>query len=315
MPSTLASRGLRRRVEGSRVPESYENAESEERFRELALQPVALSRKEFEQFAHLITQRLGIRMAEAKLTMLQGRLTRRIRQLRLSSFEEYRQYLFHSADAEEEFVHFTDAVTTNKTDFFREPQHFDYLVNDALPALDRHPHAGFWLANVWCAGCSSGEEAWTLAMVLSEYAKKRPGFDFSILATDISSRVLVRAREATYTQTSVEAVPGALRTSYLLSSRDASLKLVRIVPELRRKVTFERLNFMDRTYGVKTAFDAIFFRNVMIYFDKPTQEAVVNRLSQHLQPGGYLFVGHSESLAGLRIPLRQAAVAVYRKPG
>jgi chemotaxis protein methyltransferase CheR len=289
-------------MKGERVPEPLASAEKD------------LPRKAFEQFAHLITERLGIRMAEAKRTMLQSRLARRIRQLGFSSFEEYREYLFHSPDAEEEFVHFTDAVTTNKTDFFREPQHFDYLVNNALPAIDRHPYRGFWLAKVWCAGCSSGEEAWTLAMVLSEHAGRRPGFDFTILATDISTRVLARAREATYPRTAVEAVPESLRKRYLLSSRDASLKLVRIVSELRRRVTFERLNFMDRTYGVSGSFDVVFFRNVLIYFDKPTQEVVVNRLCRHLQPGGYMFVGHSESLAGLNVPLRQTAVAVYRKP-
>ena len=297
------------------MTEPFTGGESDARSGEAAPLTEDLSRADFERFAGLITQRLGIRMVEAKRTMLQGRLARRIRQLRLSGFEEYRHYLFHSPQGEEEFVHFADAVTTNKTDFFREPQHFDYLVKEALPALDGSLHSRLWVAKVWSAGCSSGEEAWTLAMVLSEYGKARPGFEFSILATDVSTRVLARAREATYPREAAEALPPALRQRYFLSSRDASLKLVRVAPELRAKVTFEHLNFMDRAYGVKTVFEAIFFRNVMIYFDKPTQEAVVNRLCQHLRPGGYLFVGHSESLAGLAVPLRPAAVAVYRKSG
>ena len=296
------------------MPEPLARAESEEVFHEPAF-PVELSLQNFEQFADLITRRLGIRMSEAKRTMLQGRLTCRIRQLRLAGFEQYLQCLLHSPDAEREFVHFTDAVTTNKTDFFREPQHFEYLANHALPSLDRSPHSPCWMAKVWCAGCSSGEEAWTLAMVLSEYAGRRRGFDFSILATDISTRVLACAHQATYPRTLAEPVPAPWRSRYLFSSRDASHRLVRIVPELRRKVTFERLNFMDRAYGVGAAFDAVFFRNVMIYFDKPTQEAVVNRICGHLRSGGYLFVGHSESLAGLNVPLRQAAIAVYRKAG
>lgn len=274
-----------------------------------------LSQEDFEHFAQLVTQSLGIRMAEAKRTMLQGRLARRIRQLRLSGFEQYRQYLFNSPGGQAEMVHFIDAVTTNKTDFFREPQHFEYLTNNALPALDRSPGSSSWLARVWCAGCSSGEEAWTLAMVLSEYRKRRPGFDFSILATDISTRVLGRAREAVYPHTLVESVPLPLRKGYLLRSRDASRNLVRVAPALREKVQFERLNFMEKSYDVKTPFEVIFFRNVLIYFDRPTQEAVVNRLCRHLKPGGYLFAGHSESLAGLRIPLQPAAVAVYRKTG
>jgi len=297
------------------MPEPIAGWESEARPDEAAYSTEALSREDFEQFAALITRRLGITMADAKRTMLQSRLARRIRQLRLSGFEEYRRYLFHSPQGEEEFVHFADAVTTNKTDFFREPQHFDYLAKEALPALDGSPHARLWVAKVWCAGCSSGEEAWTLAIALSEYGKARSGFEFSILATDVSTRVLARAREATYPQDSLEPLPAALRKRYFLSSRDTSLRLVRVIPELRRKVAFERLNFMERAYDVKTSFEAIFFRNVMIYFDKPTQEAVVNRLCHHLRPGGYLFVGHSESLAGLSVPLRQTAVAVYRKSG
>jgi chemotaxis protein methyltransferase CheR len=278
-----------------------------------ALRTATLSDREFEQFAHLITERLGIRMAEGKRTMLEGRLARRIRQLKLSSFEQYRRYLFHPANEESEFVHFADVVTTNKTDFFREPTHFDYLAGAALPTLGRSSRTHSWAAKVWCAGCSSGEEAWTLAMVMSEHGAKNPEFDFSILATDISTRVLVRAREAVYSHAVVEPVPLALRKRYLLSSRDASLKLVRVAPELREKVSFDRLNFMDRTYDVKTTFDVIFFRNVMIYFSKSTQEAVVNRLCARLRPGGYLFVGHSESLAGLSVPLRQVALAIYRR--
>jgi len=279
-----------------------------------ASQPPALTPEEYARFAHVITERVGIRMPEGKLTMLQSRLVRRMRHLRLSSFEEYREYLFRSPDSEQEYVHFIDAVTTNKTDFFREPQHFHYLTDQALPTLDRLADSRRpWKARVWCAGCSSGEEAWSLAITLSEYAKRRPGFDFSILATDISSKVLAHARQATYPRGLVDPIPPALRREYLLSSRDPAHNLVRVVPELRRKVAFERLNFMDREYRIGEKFDAIFFRNVMIYFDKPTQEAVVGRLCRHLEAGGYFFIGHSESLMGLRVPLRPATLAAYRK--
>ena len=279
-----------------------------------AAQPFALSRQEYARFARIITDRTGIRMPEEKLTMAQSRLVRRIHQLQLSSFEEYRQYLLCSPDSEQEYVHFIDAITTNKTDFFREPQHLDYLKDHALPALEHDACPGHpGLAKVWCAGCSSGEEAWSLAMTLAEYGKRRSGFDFSILGTDISMRMLARAREATYSRASADAVPPVLRRSYLLSSRDPSHNQIRIVPYLRRRVAFQRLNFMDRTYGMRNQFEVIFFRNVMIYFDKSTQEAVVNRLCENLRPGGYLFVGHSESLTGSQVPVRQAALAVYRK--
>jgi len=262
----------------------------------------------------MITDRVGIRMPEEKLTMLQSRLTRRIHQLQLSSFEDYRDYLLRSPNADEEFLHFIDVVTTNKTDFFREPQHFGYLMDQALPALDRDARSGrLGLASVWCAGCSSGEEAWSLAMTLAEYGKRRAGFDFRILATDISTKMLARACGATYPRALVDAVPPALRKLYLLSSRDPSQNQVRVVLDLRRRVAFERLNLMDQTYGMRDQFEVVFFRNVMIYFDRPTQEAVLNKLCESLRPGGYLFVGHSESLTGLRVPVKQATLAVYRK--
>ncbi len=274
-----------------------------------------LSPQSFERFARFITGELGIKMSEAKVPMLQSRLMRRLRQLHLGSLEEYQEYLFQSPNTNEELVHFINAVTTNKTDFFREPQHFDYLTNSALPELAQiHGGNPVWRYRVWSAGCSSGEEPYTLAMVLSEYAHQHAGFDFSILATDISTKVLDHARAGIYEESRVEPVPLPLRHKYLLRSSDPARHLVRIVPQLRGKITFHRLNFMDANYGLQDIFDFIFFRNVMIYFDKATQEAVLNKMCRHLRPGGYLFVGHSESLAGLNIPVTFLASAVFRKP-
>jgi chemotaxis protein methyltransferase CheR len=272
-----------------------------------------LSARNFRPFAEFITQTLGIKMSENKIPMLQSRLQRRMRVLNLRSVDEYRDYLFNSPKADAELADFIDAVTTNKTDFFREPHHFDYLRRTALPALDSTPDRP-WRFKLWCAGCSSGEEPYTLSMVLSEHAAGRPGFDFSILATDISTRVLQSAREAIYDEASIEPVADDLRKKYLLRSRTPGRNLVRILPTLRNRVQFNRLNFMDAHYGVADVFEAIFFRNVMIYFDKMTQQEVVNKLCRNLQPGGYLFVGHSESLIGLDVPLRMVASAVYQKP-
>ena len=140
-------------------------------------------------------------------------------------------------------------------------------------------------------------------MVLSQYAEQRPGFDFAVLATDISTKVLHHAAMGIYDEERIEPVPMPLRAKWLLRARDATRRLIRIAPELRRKIAFHRLNFMDAEYGVRDSFEVIFFRNVMIYFSKETQEAVIGKLCRHLLPGGYLFVGHSESLAGLRIPV------------
>ncbi len=275
---------------------------------------LVLDRKRYSRFSAFITRQLGIRMPQAKLSMLQSRLQRRARQLQLSSFEAYEEYLFKSADASLELVHFFDVVTTNKTDFFREPKHFEYLSQTALPTLARELDIqNQWNFKLWCAGCSSGEEAYTQAMVLSEYAASQRGFSFSVLATDISSRVLEQARAAIYREEAADPIPVALRNKYLFRSKDRSQKLVRIIPDLRSRIRFGRLNFMTEDYGLRESFDVIFFRNVMIYFDKPTQEAVVNRLSRHLRPGGYLFIGHSESLAGLNVPVTLVGDSVYRK--
>ncbi|MFO1475283.1 MAG: protein-glutamate O-methyltransferase CheR [Verrucomicrobiota bacterium] len=274
-----------------------------------------ISPQSFERFARHITGTLGIKMNSGKVSMLQSRLLRRLRELRLASLEEYQEYLFHSADAQEEQVQFINAITTNKTDFFREPQHFTFLTETALPEIARlHGDPASWRANIWCAGCSSGEEPYTLAMVLAEYARTHPGFDFSIFATDISTRVLQHAEAGIYDEDRIAPVSLQLRRSYFLRSKDPSKHLVRVIPELRSRVRFRRLNFMDADYGVHERFDLISFRNVMIYFDRPTQEAVISRLCRNLIRGGYLFVGHSESLAGLNVPVEPVTSATFRKP-
>ena len=280
---------------------------------EPAADPLKLSHQSFTRFARFITDELGIKMSDAKVPMLQSRLMRRIRHLQLASLDDYVDYLFNSPGGEEERVHFIDAVTTNKTDFFREPQHFDYLTQTALPALAPRGAESTWRFRLWCAGCSSGEEPYTQAMVLAHFAEKHPGFDFSIMATDISTRVLEHARLGIYDEERIEPVPLPLRGKYLLRSKDPTRSQVRIVPELRRRITFQRLNFMDEEYHIRETFDAIFFRNVMIYFDKATQEKVINRLCRRLRPDGFLFVGHSESLAGLNIPVTLVDSAVFQK--
>jgi chemotaxis protein methyltransferase CheR len=270
-----------------------------------------LSARNFSRLSAFIADELGIKMPDAKIPMVQSRLMRRVRELGLDSVDRYAQYIFDSPDAAGERVHLIDAITTNKTDFFREAVHFDYLTEAVLPHFSAggrgHP------LRLWSAGCSSGEEPYTLAMVLSEFAGRNRGFGFSIFATDISTRMLDRAKAGIYDEPQIAPVPPALRSRYLLRSKDPASGLVRVVPELRRAVTFDRLNFMDDTYDVKGPFDVVFFRNVMIYFDRPTQESVINRLCRNLNSGGYLFVGHSETLAGLDVPAAGVGPAIYRK--
>jgi chemotaxis protein methyltransferase CheR len=273
---------------------------------------LAISDRSFRRVAAFITRELGIRMSPAKIPLLQSRLQRRVRTLGLPSLEAYLETVLEAPDGEQEVLEFMDAVTTNKTDFFREPQHFDFLRDVALPALDPNP-AEPWRPKIWSAGCSSGQEVYTLAMVLAEYGVVRGHFDFELVGTDVSRRVLEAAATAIYDSSTIEPVPQALRRAYLLRSRDTARSRVRIVPELRQRARFQRLNFMAADYAMHETFDCIFFRNVMIYFDKPTQEKVVNRLCEWLRPGGFLFVGHSESLTSVNVPVHSVATAVYRK--
>ncbi len=253
-------------------------------------------------------------MPESKATLVQSRLLRRVRELGLQSVDHYADYFFTQTQTLER-EHFINAITTNKTDFFREPEHFEFLDRTALPSLGRRagdPPA--WRLNAWSAGCSSGEEPYSLAMALSEYAVRRRGFDFGILGTDVSTRVLsrasqwhlsARANRSGSDRSSQEST--CCRAETVRNSWSASS------PALRRKVTFHQLNFMDDEYHIRDMFDLIFFRNVMIYFEQSTQEAVISKLCRNLSAGGYLFVGHSESLAGFDIPVRPVKTSIYRK--
>jgi chemotaxis protein methyltransferase CheR len=273
-----------------------------------------ISAKNFARLSRLIHDQCGIKMPPHKKNMLEARLRKRLRSLGLATYGQYCDYLFGPGSAEGELVNFINVVTTNKTDFFREAKHFDFLTEVALPRLLASCGVGLQRPlRVWSAGCSTGEEPYTLAMVLSEFAQAHPGFDFSILATDISTRVLEKARLAIYREERVEPVPQALKKRYLLRSRDPEKGLVRVAPELRSKVQFRRLNFMDETFGLREPVDIIFFRNVMIYFDRNQQMTLLQRLCGCLPAGRYLFTGHSESLHGMGLPVVQVAPAAYRK--
>lgn len=278
-------------------------------------QTFGLANKDFNRLSQFIYNECGIKMPEAKKTMLEARLNKRLRSLGMNSFVDYCDYLFSPEGVENELVQMIDLVTTNKTDFFREPEHFNYLVAHMLPEwLKKHGGGGTTRKlMIWSAGCSTGEEPYTLAMVLSDFQERTPGFQFQILATDISTRVLKKAGNAIYTEENVSPVPPAMKKKYLLRSRNHAEKLVRIVPELREKVKFRRLNFMDGDFGMREQMDIIFCRNVIIYFDRATQETLLNKFYRHLSPNGYIFMGHSETLSGLDVPLTMVHPTVYRK--
>ena len=271
-----------------------------------------LTSRDFERFSRLVYDQFGIKLPAHKQSMLEGRLRKRLRALGLGSFEEYAELIFSGREPEGELIRLIDVVTTNKTDFFREPAHFDFLVRSALPELIVRDEAGMSRPlRVWSAGCSTGKEPYTLAMVLSEFQATHPGFRFEILGTDISTDVLDKAARGIYAEEKAEPVPAALRRKYLLRSKDPAQRQVRIVPELRSQVRFRRLNFMDADYGLRESFDVIFCRNVLIYFDRQTQERLLTRFAGYLEKGSFLFLGHSETLLGLNLPLRQMAPSVY----
>jgi len=244
--------------------------------------------------------------------MLEVRIKRRLRELDIPSYGDYCDFLFSHQGMNEELIHLIDVVTTNKTDFFRENGHFDFLTQTALPEFVERNSSGRTFT-IWSAGCSTGEEPYTMGMVLSEFAATHPGFRFRILASDISNLVLAKAEAAIYNETDIKPVSIALRRKYFMRSRDKARTRVRVVPELRHQVEFRRLNFMDEDFGMREKIDAIFCRNVIIYFDRPTQERILNKLAQCLLPSAFMFVGHAETLHDMALPLTPIAPSVYRR--
>jgi chemotaxis protein methyltransferase CheR len=271
-----------------------------------------LSCHDFDRLAQFIHLRSGIKMPAGKQTMLEARLRRRILALGMASFAEYCHYLFEEGGLDEETTALIDAVTTNKTDFFREAEHFRFLTENGVPALFaecrdlRHSPL-----KVWSAACSNGAEPYTLAMVLSELSGSVRAF--TILATDICTEVLKTAVRGIYPASMAAPIPPGLRQRYLLRSKDSAADSIRVPPQLRRSIRFGRLNLISTPYGADTSMHAIFCRNVLIYFDKHNQRKVASELCRHLQPGGFLFVGHSESLNEFDLPLRQVSATIFRR--
>lgn len=277
-----------------------------------SINQVHLSDKTFKRFSAYIHTHYGIKLPLTKRIMLESRLRKRLRDLNLSSFETYAEYVLDGGNSDE-MINMVDVVTTNKTDFFREPHHFDSLLKKALPEL-RLKQAGIQRPlHVWSAACSTGEEPYTLAMVISEFAEQYPGYQFKILATDLSTQVLQHGQRAVYTEQTIEPIAQILRKKYLLRSKDRSAQRVRIVPQLRNSVTFKRLNFLEDPYPDRCPMDIIFCRNVFIYFDRETQYSILKKMHAIMRPGAFLFIGHSETLNGLNLPFRQIESTIYQK--
>ncbi|MDR3376287.1 MAG: CheR family methyltransferase [Ancalomicrobiaceae bacterium] len=272
-----------------------------------------LSLRDFRRLSQFINDYSGIKMPDVKRTMLEGRLRRRLRATGCTSFSEYCRYLFDEDGLDQEAAQLIDVVTTNKTDFFREPAHFEFLRYHGLPALRAQ---GINSIRAWSSACSVGAEPYTLAMVLDDFAADHGPMSFFILATDLSTEVLASARQGIYPLSMLDPVPAEMRRRYLRISdgtRPARGPLARIIPELRSVVGFARMNLMDASYPVGDPMHIIFCRNVLIYFDKAAQANVLRRLSDCLMPGGYLFIGHSESATGFDLPLRSVSNTVLQR--
>ena len=275
----------------------------------------SLTKQQLARVSEFIGEEVGIQLPSTKRSMVEGRLRKRLRTLDFTAFDEYLDFTLKTPDGEYEKLHLIDVITTNKTDFFHEPEHFQYLVNEALPKLERNRRqAGRTDINIWSAGCSSGEEPYTLAMVLSEAAEITKGLRFNIVATDISQSCLKQGRSGIYTESKVKPVPLAMKKKYVLRSADAKSGIVKMDPEISRLIRFASLNLMTRKFPIQKEMDAVFCRNVMIYFNNKVREELVNRFEKQLVPGGYLFIGHSESLGGMNTRLVQVGPMVYQKP-
>jgi len=259
-----------------------------------------LSEAEFGEFQRMIFDVAGIHMAASKRTMVAGRLAKRLKALQLASYAEYWQYLRRDPVEKQTAV---DLLTTNETYFFREPRHFDFLRNTILPGHSRQQPF-----RLWSAACSSGEEPYTAAMVLAQVLGKA-GWD--ILASDISTQVLAQARTGRYPMARAEKIPQELLKNYCLRGVGAAEGAFMVEPSIRSRVDFRQINLNIKLPEVGS-FDVIFLRNVMIYFNTETKQQIVARLVARLKPGGYLIIGHSETLNGFQNGLKAVMPSVYR---
>ena len=274
-----------------------------------------LSDKDFGRLASVIHKSLGIKMPLSKKLMLQSRLLRRMRALGLSSFQDYCDHVLSPEGESSEVVHLLDLATTNKTSFFREAEHFQYLTQHALPRLVQDPSVrARGRLRMWSAACSLGMEVYTLGMVVAEFLQKNGlgGWDFDILGTDISTKVLKAAKLGIYPEQDVASVPAEMRRKYFARGKGERAGTVRVLPGLRARVRFARVNLMAPLPASEAPMQVIMCRNALIYFERDGQTAIVDNLRKHLGDEGYLVLGMSETIHGYGLPLKTVHRSVYQ---
>jgi len=274
---------------------------------------IEISPQEYELVRALVYERSGINLGSNRQHLVQARLAKRIR---VGGFTGFRNYFKHleSDTTGDEINHLIDAISTNTTFFFRESDHFDFL-SDSLRdrAVAERWNDTRYTLRIWSAACSSGEEPYTIAMVVHKFLQEHPAVDVKILATDISQKILAQAKAGQYDYQKTQSIPDEYRRAYLRPMGKGKTSIMEIAPEIRRLITFSHFNLIAPSYPFKYGFDYVFCRNVMIYFDRQPQEGVINRIATHLRPGGLLIVGHSESLNGLKHGLQYVKPTIYRQ--
>jgi chemotaxis protein methyltransferase CheR len=268
-----------------------------------------LTDKEFRLFKEIIYEETGIHLSEQKKRLIIARLSRRLRALELKNFTEYYQYLCNSTHAQKELINLINRITTNKTDFFREMHHFAFLTETALPEIIKKGEtSGNRQLRVWSAGCSSGEEPYSIAMTIADAFSGHRGWDIKILATDLDTQILGKATNASYNTQTIAPVPDKYLTKYFTRKNNTYT----IIPQIQSMVSFRRLNLMDETFPMKKPFDIVFCRNVIIYFDQETKDRLMKKIHGHLKKDGYMFIGHSESLMSMKGIFEYIKTTIYK---
>lgn len=278
----------------------------------LAKEDFALSDSQFNRISELVYKHCGINLCDGKKELVRSRLVKRLRLLEIDSFKEYIDYALNDT-TDGEFCTMIDSISTNLTSFFREKQHFDFLTASFLPSLmAKRSKAGNQKIRAWSAGCSSGEEPYTIAITLLDAFAGKGNWDTKILATDISTKIVEKAKAGIYDKQRIESLTLNQKQKYMKTSRIDGQLNYQVSPILKSIITFGYLNLM-KEFPFKGPFDFIFCRNVMIYFDKPTQEKLIHKFWNVLNPGGILFTGHSESLTGVKHNYKYLLPTIYQK--
>ncbi len=271
-----------------------------------------LQEADFKRLSSFIYKNYGINLYPAKRILLQSRLQKRLRALGFETYKEYCDYVLDSKTGPDEFQEMVECITTNKTEFFRENNAFNYIEKFIVPDFIKQAGESIRF-RVWSAGASTGKEAYSTAMILNDFVDNHPGFSYHVSASDISMEVLKIARMAIYPMDELNEVPHQFRRKYLLKSKDKKNQKFRVAPLIREKVKFFWLNLLSEDYRLAEKFDVILCRNTMIYFDKPTQEKIVHRFMNLLNTNGHLILGQSESLINFDFGIQQVAPSIYMK--